>query len=51
MNPLTSYLKSLIKPALWLLLLGATISVLADQPNKGADQTYKEAATGTSSIA
>jgi phosphatidylserine/phosphatidylglycerophosphate/cardiolipin synthase-like enzyme len=33
------------------LLLGATIPVLADQPNKGADQTYKETATGTIRVA
>jgi hypothetical protein len=51
MNYITSYLKGLIKHTLWLLFLGATIPVLADQPNKGADQTYKETATGTIRVA
>jgi phosphatidylserine/phosphatidylglycerophosphate/cardiolipin synthase-like enzyme len=64
MNHITSYLKGLIKlgtslsrgsprgkPTLWLVFLGAMIPVLADQPNKGADQTYKETATGTIRVA
>ncbi len=51
MNPITSMLSGLIKLTLWLLLLGAPIPVLADQPNKGVDQTHKEAAIGTIRVA
>ena len=39
--------KGIAQHTLCILCLGVVISVLADSPNKGDDQTFQGAATGT----
>jgi hypothetical protein len=43
--------KGLAQHTLCILCLGVVISVLADSPNKGNDQTFQEAAIGTIRVA